>query len=602
MFNKKAVFRSVSILTLLAFLQVGPARASALPAPRTTGPDSTPPAQPVKLIFIHHSTGENLLRDDYGQLGIALKNNNYFVSDTNYGWGPNTIGSRTDIPDWTEWFSSASTPTYMNALFSESGKHSTYTRLAADPGGPNTIILFKSCFPNSNLAGSPSDPPSPSGGLTVGHAKWVYNQILLYFAQHPEKLFVVVTAPPLQDATHAANARAFNEWLMNNWLADNSYSLNNVAVFDFYNVLTGPNNHHRFNSGAIEHVFTPGMNTEYYPSGDDHPSVAGSLKATGEFVPLLNVFYNRWHSSLAPQVLSITRAAASPTSLSSVGFTVKFSQTVTGVDAGDFALTTAGATLSGVIISPVLGGSGDTYTVSVDTGSGSGTIRLDLQDDDSILSADTSVPLGGAGVGNGSFIAGLPYVVRPLVSTFYSLPRQDGHVLETGETTGAGGSINTTATTVAIGDDPWKRQYRAILSFSTGAILPDGAAITGVTLAVKKYAMRGTNPITALQGFMVDIKKGIFGTATLQPGDFQAAASKSLGPFRPTPINNWYRMDLGSAKAYINKSSGNSGLTQIRLRFKLDDNNNALANILSLYSGNAAAAMRPQLVITYYVP
>jgi hypothetical protein len=46
----------------------------------------------------------------------------------------------------------------------------------------------------------------------------------------------------------------------------------------------------------------------------------------------------------------------------------------------------------------------------------------------------------------------------------------------------------------------------------------------------------------------------------------------------------------------------NGGLTQIRLRFKLDDNNNALANYLSLYSGNALAANRPQLVITYYVP
>jgi hypothetical protein len=38
-------------------------------------------------------------------LGIALRDNNYFVSDTNYGWGPadqdegyGTIGDHTDIP------------------------------------------------------------------------------------------------------------------------------------------------------------------------------------------------------------------------------------------------------------------------------------------------------------------------------------------------------------------------------------------------------------------------------------------------------------------------------------------------------------------------
>jgi hypothetical protein len=42
-------------------------------------------------------------------------------------------------------------------------------------------------------------------------------------------------------------------------------------------------------------------------------------------------------------------------------------------------------------------------------------------------------------------------------------------------------------------------------------------------------------------------------------------------------------------------------VTQIRLRFKLDDNNNAVANFLKLYSGNAPAASRPQLIIEYNV-
>ena len=45
----------------------------------------------------------------------------------------------------------------------------------------------------------------------------------------------------------------------------------------------------------------------------------------------------------------------------------------------------------------------------------------------------------------------------------------------------------------------------------------------------------------------------------------------------------------------------NSGLTQIRLRFKLDDNNNATANFLSLFSGNNATN-KPQILIEYYVP
>jgi len=258
-----------------------------------------PPSTTVKLVFVHHSTGENWLRDDYGGLGSALGSNNYFVSDTNYSWGPNAIGDRSDIPDWLEWFDSADTPTAMAALFAESATHSSYTRTLADPGGQNEIIMFKSCFPNSDLTGNPDDPPSADGWLTIGHAKYVYNRILRYFAGHPEKLFVVITAPPLTDATHAANARAFNEWLMNSWLAENHYTLQNVAIFDFYNVLTGLNNHHRYYGGEIQHVFTTGQNTLHYPSADDHPSAAGSQKATNEYGALLNIFYHRWRDSLA---------------------------------------------------------------------------------------------------------------------------------------------------------------------------------------------------------------------------------------------------------------------------------------------------------------
>ena len=255
--------------------------------------DPSPPAETVKLIFIHHSCGENWLADEDGGLGRALGENNYFVSDTNYGWGPDGIGDRTDISDWPEWFTGPHSDRYLAALYAESGQNSWYTRNLSDPGGENRIITFKSCFPNSNLEGRPADPPVRGEGLTVSNAKAIYNELLTYFATRPDKLFVVVTAPPVQDPTCAANARAFNTWLVRDWLA--GYEGHNVAVFDFYNVLTGPDNHHRFHNGAIEYVTARGGNTLYYPTdGDDHPSSAGNRKATEEFVPLLNVYTHRW--------------------------------------------------------------------------------------------------------------------------------------------------------------------------------------------------------------------------------------------------------------------------------------------------------------------
>ncbi len=280
-------------------------------APGQQADSSAPPEQVTKLIFIHHSTGENWLRDDYGLLGKTLGQNNYFVSDTNYGWGPDGIGDRTDIPNWTEWFASEATPKYMTALFKENGQNADYTRSLADPGGENEIIVFKSCFPNSALEGQPGDPPDPEGWLSVGHSKFVYNEILRYFGTRPDKLFIVVSAPPLSDGTFAKNARAFNEWLRNDWLRENNYTLNNVAVFDFYNVLTSPDAHHRFVNGQVEHIIG-NKNTLQYPSGDDHPSTSGSQKASEEFVPLLNVFYHRWKNA-GPGVPIVQNTTVAPT-------------------------------------------------------------------------------------------------------------------------------------------------------------------------------------------------------------------------------------------------------------------------------------------------
>ena len=190
----------------------------------------------------------------------------------------------------------------------------------------------------------------------------------------------------------------------------------------------------------------------------------------------------------------------------------------------------------------------------------------------------------------------------PVIVSLVSLAAQDGWVLETGENSNTGGTLDSTAATFSLGDNAAKKQYRGVLSFSTGA-LPDNAVITAVVLKLKQQAIAGGgNPVSLFQGFMAEIKNGTFGTAALAPGDFQAAANATYGPFILAPVNGWYSLNLTGGKALINKLAGNGGLTQIRLRFKLDDNNNTVANILSLYSGSAPAANRPQLVITYHLP
>ena len=118
-----------------------------------------------------------------------------------------------------------------------------------------------------------------------------------------------------------------------------------------------------------------------------------------------------------PFVVSSLRADANPTGAASVDFTVTFSQSVTGVDASDFTLFTTGVT--GASISSV-SGSGKTYTVTVNTGSGNGTIRLDVIDDDSIIDG-VGTPLGGVGLGNGDFSSGETYTIIK-IQTFADVP------------------------------------------------------------------------------------------------------------------------------------------------------------------------------------
>ncbi len=120
-----------------------------------------------------------------------------------------------------------------------------------------------------------------------------------------------------------------------------------------------------------------------------------------------------------PTVTSINGLEANPNNAPAANFQVTFSEAVSGVDASDFALVT---NLNGAGITNV-SGSGNVYTVTVNTGFGDGTLRLDLTDNDSVLNG-IGIPLGGVGAANGNFSAGTTYTVDktpPAVTAITSL-------------------------------------------------------------------------------------------------------------------------------------------------------------------------------------
>ena len=311
----------------------------------------------------------------------------------------------------------------------------------------------------------------------------------------------------------------------------------------------------------------------------------------------------------APAVLSILRSDPNPTTAATVRFAVAFSESVSGVDIADFTAITTDS-LSGASIIGV-SGSANAYIVTVADGNGVGNLRLDIVDNDSIV--DTlGHPLGGTGgAANGNFTTGDVYTVNrspvTIVSEiFRSNGANDGWILESAETSNKGGSKNSNATTFFLGDDSKDRMYRAVLHFST-INLPDNAVVTQVILMIKKQGVVGSDPFSTHQNISIDIRDGVFGgfglikIGALQATDFQASADKySVGVIQNNPVGDWYWSTLDStAYSFINLM----GVTQFRLGFQIDDNDDRDNDYLKFFSGNAASNEdRPQLLIKYYVP
>lgn len=208
----------------------------------------------------------------------------------------------------------------------------------------------------------------------------------------------------------------------------------------------------------------------------------------------------------------------------------------------------------------------------------------------------------GVGEGPNSNEASATPVAPPTVVTFTSVAAQDGWVLESSETSNAGGSIDSAANTTSalrIGDANQDRQYKSVVAFDTSSI-PDGATILSVTLRLRRGTLSGTSPFTTHGNCWVDVQTGGFsGSTTLQTGDFQATATAVQATSLTNAATNgaWSEGSLNAAgRSAIDKA----GTTQLRVYFNLDDNDDNGNDYLGYYSGNdTTSANRPQLVVTY---
>lgn len=182
-----------------------------------------------------------------------------------------------------------------------------------------------------------------------------------------------------------------------------------------------------------------------------------------------------------------------------------------------------------------------------------------------------------------------------------SVGKVDGWVLESGEFTNVGGTLNSISPVFIVGDNAQKKQYRSILHFNTAPYsIPPTAIIYKAVIRIKLQGIVGTNPFTSFGSMYVDMRKPSFGTVALTIGDFQVIAGRSQAAYFTNAGGGWYKATLSAvARAYINKA----GSTQFRLYFKLDDDNDSVADYMKFYSGDAAtASLRPSLELNYYLP
>src|SRR6266542_5324397 len=129
-----------------------------------------------------------------------------------------------------------------------------------------------------------------------------------------------------------------------------------------------------------------------------------------------------------PTVKSINRQSptSSTTNATSVIFKVTFSEKVNGVDATDFTATVLSGTLSATVASITVVNS-STYSVTVNSISGNGVLRLDLK-----VSGTGITDLAGNAI-SGGYTEGQTYTIDQTPPTISSINRQ----LPTGSTTNA---------------------------------------------------------------------------------------------------------------------------------------------------------------------
>jgi hypothetical protein len=240
------------------------------------------PQKYTNIIFLHHSTGDNLIHQgnvrplftskgydfwdhDYNSPGLSLPNGN----PANYNY---------NVPD------DNTNPDGYNNIFQQ-----PYYTTPLHPAPPTNcfsglmrheVIIFKSCFPASAI----------SSDAMLEQYKTYYRTIRARTDQYPSRIFIPFSTPPLKSCSTNTNdakrARAFANWLKS---SDYLSGHPNLFAFDFFNLLARPDD------GAAEANM---LRPDYCPDGcDSHPNTLANQTIGPIFVNFVDAAIKGFISS-----------------------------------------------------------------------------------------------------------------------------------------------------------------------------------------------------------------------------------------------------------------------------------------------------------------
>jgi hypothetical protein len=178
----------------------------------------------TNVIFLHHSVGRHLINQSQVRQHLTAAGFQFWDHDYNWVGLIYPDGTRTGysyvIPD------DNTDPDGLASLFAQ-----PVYRLPINAFSglmQHEVIVFKSCFPASNITDDEQ----------LEQYKTWYLGMRDVMDRYPDRIFIVVTTPPLNpattDAETAACARAFADWLKSDeFPADHP----NIFTFDFFDRL-----------------------------------------------------------------------------------------------------------------------------------------------------------------------------------------------------------------------------------------------------------------------------------------------------------------------------------------------------------------------------